>query len=108
MVSGAAVVPVSALTGDGLAALELAIGAAVRTGVDPSARPSLLSQRQYAELDRALLHLRSAQDALTAGFPLDILATDVRIATRAIGAITGEDIDEAVLAEIFSRFCIGK
>ena len=33
---------------------------------------------------------------------------DVRAALRAIGEVTGEAIDDAVLAEIFSRFCIGK
>jgi tRNA U34 5-carboxymethylaminomethyl modifying GTPase MnmE/TrmE len=31
-----------------------------------------------------------------------------RAAMRAIGEVTGESIDESVLAEIFSRFCIGK
>jgi tRNA U34 5-carboxymethylaminomethyl modifying GTPase MnmE/TrmE len=29
-------------------------------------------------------------------------------AQHAIGEVTGENIDEAVLTEIFSRFCIGK
>ena len=42
------------------------------------------------------------------GTPLDLLAIDVRAALRAIGEVTGEAIDEAVLTEIFSRFCIGK
>jgi tRNA modification GTPase len=36
------------------------------------------------------------------------MATDVRAALHAIGEVTGENVDEAVLTEIFSRFCIGK
>jgi tRNA modification GTPase len=71
-------------------------------------QPSLLTARQHAELDRALLHLRAAFDALEVGFPTDVLATDVRVAARALANVTGEDIDEALLVEIFSRFCIGK
>ena len=68
----------------------------------------LLNARQHAELDRALLHLRAAFEALEAGFPTDVLATDVRVAARALANVTGEDIDDALLVEIFSRFCIGK
>jgi tRNA U34 5-carboxymethylaminomethyl modifying GTPase MnmE/TrmE len=37
-----------------------------------------------------------------------VLATDVRIAARALANVTGENLDEALLLEIFSRFCIGK
>jgi tRNA modification GTPase len=101
-------VPISALSGEGLEELEQVIGHVLREGVDASARPSILTARQYAELDRALLHLRQAAQALTDGYPTDLLATDVRIAARAIGNVTGESIDDAVLTEIFGRFCIGK
>ena len=88
--------------------LETAIGFALRMGADPGTRPSLLTARQHAELDRGLLHIRTAREALADGFPTDLLATDVRLAARALGRVTGEDVDDAVLAEIFSRFCIGK
>lgn len=103
-----AAVPVSAQTGAGLADLESALAAALRGDLAGAVQPSMLSARQHAELDRALLHLRAAREALATGFPTDVLATDVRVAARALANVTGEDIDEAVLLEIFSRFCIGK
>jgi tRNA modification GTPase len=106
--SGIAAIPVSAQTGSGLPELERALAAALRGDLAATVQPSLLSARQHAELDRALLHLRAASDALEAGFPTDVLATDVRVAARALGNVTGEDIDESLLLEIFSRFCIGK
>ena len=59
-------------------------------------------------LERALAHLREAEAARAAGVPHDLLTIDVRAAARALGEVTGEAIDETVLAEIFSRFCIGK
>jgi tRNA modification GTPase len=106
--AGVPVVRVSAKTGSGLADLEAAIANALRGDLGSVVQPSLLNARQHAELDRALLHLRAAFEALDAGFPTDMLATDVRVAARALANVTGEDIDEALLVEIFSRFCIGK
>jgi tRNA modification GTPase len=88
--------------------LETAIADAIRGDLANQAQPSLLTARQHAELDRSLLHLRLAQEALEAGYPTDLLATDVRAAMRALANVTGEDVDASVLAEIFSRFCIGK
>ncbi|MEZ4531340.1 MAG: hypothetical protein R2855_09940, partial [Thermomicrobiales bacterium] len=64
--------------------------------------------RQQWAVERALEHLQLASDTRSAGFPLDLMASDVRAALHAIGEVTGEAVDDAVLAEIFSRFCIGK
>jgi len=105
---GVPTIPLSAKTGAGLTELEAAIANALRGDLGSNVQPSLLNARQHAELDRALLHLRAAFDALEVGFPTDVLATDVRVAARALANVTGEDIDEALLIEIFSRFCIGK
>ncbi len=71
-------------------------------------QPALVTSRQLDALRRALESVESAQIGLTAGIPLDLLAVDVRIALYAVGEITGEHVSEAVLDEIFSRFCIGK
>jgi tRNA modification GTPase len=101
-------VDVSSLTGAGLADLEAALAARLGGDLAGHAQPALITVRQHAALDRALRHVRDATAARAAGYPLDLLATDVRAALRAIGEVTGEAVDEAVLTEIFSRFCIGK
>ncbi len=105
---GARVVHVSAMTGEGLPYLESALAELFRGETANQAQPALITMRQHAALDRALDHLGHAQAARAAGVPLDLLATDVRAALHAIGQVTGEAVDEAVLTEIFSRFCIGK
>ena len=107
LLPGCAVVSVSATTGLGLADLETAIVASLGAA-DGGAQPSLLTARQRAELERAAGHLAEADAAHRAGYPLDLLAIDVRAALHAIGGVTGDQVDEAVLTEIFSRFCIGK
>ena len=76
-------------------------------GVD-AIQPALITARQEAALERALTHLTLAAETRAAGFPIDLMATDVRTALRAIGDVTGENVVDAVLTEIFSRFCIGK
>jgi tRNA modification GTPase len=101
-------IAVSAHTGEGLNELEAALAELIGVEGIGQASPALITTRQYAALDRALMHLREAAAARAAGFPLDLLATDVRAAAYAIGQVTGESVDEAVLTEIFSRFCIGK
>lgn len=108
LLPAAPVVELSSLTGFGIDALETALIHLLRDESIVQAQPALITARQRAALDRALDHIRAAASARAEGFPLDLLATDVRAALRAIGEVTGEAVDEAVLTEIFSRFCIGK
>jgi tRNA modification GTPase len=108
LLPGARTVDLSSMTGDGLADLERALVDVLSGDSARNAAPALVTARQRAALERALAHLREAVAAHTSGVPLDLLAIDVRAAMRAIGEVTGESIDDAVLTEIFSRFCIGK
>jgi tRNA modification GTPase len=102
------VVEVSTRNGNGIEELQdalydMAIGQAGET-----AEPALVTARQLDALHRAKGHVEAAQESHNLGIPLDLLAVDVRAALHAVGEITGEHVDEAVLNEIFSRFCIGK
>jgi tRNA modification GTPase len=107
LLPGCPVVAVSSLTGEGVGVLEDAL-AGLLVGPAGQARPALITARQEAALERALAHVRAATEARAAGYPIDLLAVDVRAALHAVGAVTGEAVDEAVLDEIFRRFCIGK
>ena len=40
--------------------------------------------------------------------PLDLCAIDLSAALDALGEITGETMNEAIIDEVFSRFCVGK
>lgn len=105
---GAPVVRISCRTGAGLPQLEMAIGQLLRSDLAAHAQPALLNARQQWAVERAMEHLQLAAATRGAGLPIDLMATDVRAALHAIGEVTGEAVDEAVLTEIFSRFCIGK
>jgi tRNA modification GTPase len=107
-VPGALMVRISSRTGEGIGELEAALSRVITGEATRNAAPSLVTARQRAAIERALAHIRQAIEARAFGTPLDLLAIDVRAALRAIGEVTGEAIDDAVLTEIFSRFCIGK
>jgi tRNA modification GTPase len=102
----ATVVQVSASSGKGIEAVEAAFSGELMA--DAHAQPSLVNARQRAALDRAHAHVSDAIAAHEADLPQDLLATPVRAALHAVGEVTGENVDEAVLLEIFSTFCIGK
>jgi tRNA modification GTPase len=98
--------PVSAVTGEGLDDLRSRLR---ETGAasGPGARFAL-SRRQLALLRQARRALDRAAVSFKDGRSPEFAATDARDALRAIGGITGKDVDEGVLDGIFSRFCLGK
>ncbi|HNP74567.1 MAG TPA: hypothetical protein PKK15_25835 [Kouleothrix sp.] len=52
--------------------------------------------------------MRDAIAGHAAALPADLLAVDMTAALAAIGEITGDGVDDDLLATIFSKFCIGK
>ena len=67
-----------------------------------------INQRQKACLLKVVQSLDNVQIAIADQLPLDFWTIDLRAAISAIGEITGEEVTESVLDQIFSRFCIGK
>ena len=66
------------------------------------------SARQKAELLEAAEAVSSAIAALEAGIPADAVSSDVEIALGALGRVDGRAVSDAVVNNIFSRFCVGK
>ena len=100
-------VTLSALTGQGEGALIKAVlkacGASEVQGLVVA-----LNQRQQELAAAAAVALARSAEAAEQNLPWDFWTIDLRQAIRSLGEITGEEITEAVLDRIFSRFCIGK
>ena len=75
--------------------------------IDPHAA-SLSGQRQLAAATRARDAVAGALDAVEGGFGLDAVSVCVDDALDAICELTGENASEAVINEVFERFCVGK
>jgi tRNA modification GTPase len=100
--------PVSAATGQGVEGLRLAIVDRLQGDpLDPEELVvSQLRHRQLLETAREALE-RGVQ-GLVSGMDRSLLATDLRDAAVALGAIHGGFDVEDVLDGIFTKFCIGK
>ena len=98
----------SAATGQGLEDLTEEIaqitGVAALTGDEPI----LTGERQRRCARRSLDALREAEAALAGGWTLDAVTVSVDDALSAILELTGERATEAVVDEVFARFCVGK
>lgn len=106
--AGHAEVRVSALTGQGLDALERVVvveALGSQAGQDGGA---LSSARQQRAASRALEAARAALAGIHRGLGLDAVAEDLRHACSALGEITGETVEGDLLARIFATFCVGK
>ncbi len=103
----APLVRISALTGagrDGLVAALLGLcGAAEIQGLEVA-----LNGRQRELAAAAATSLERSLETAALGLPWDFWTIDLRGAIAGLGAITGEEVSEAVLERIFARFCIGK
>ena len=67
-----------------------------------------LNRRQADLAASAAASLERSLEAAEQQLPWDFWTIDLRAAALCLGEITGEEVSEAVLDRIFSRFCIGK
>lgn len=96
---------VSAETGEGLDALTAAIVAIARTNADGG--DSLIAhERHRAAFAEALNCLERALDSGQG--EAELIAEDLRLASRALQRIAGRIDVEDVLDQIFARLCVGK
>ncbi len=97
---------VSAVTGEGIERLKAML---LERSFDSRSEDAafLIEERHFKALERAAESLRKAILACEAQ-PLDLIGIDVKEAWDALGEITGETATEAIIEEIFSKFCVGK
>ena len=110
-ISAAATVEISALSSP--TAAKDAITSAVAKlfndeGISIGEDAIIASARQNAALTLARGYLTTAKDSFLTGLPQDAASSDLELALGAVAEIDGRAVSEDVVADIFSRFCVGK
>ncbi len=103
-IAGVPALAISALTGEGLDRLVEALRGRITGRFAVGEAPVLTRARHRAALEECLDALRRADSATLP----ELMAEDLRFATRALGRITGRVGVEDILDLVFADFCIGK
>jgi len=97
---------ISAKNNIGIVALKNAIVAKAK--LKKQADTMLTNLRHYEHLIKASEALTEVLNGLDIGITGDFLAQDIRLSLHHLGEITGAISSDDLLANIFSKFCIGK
>ncbi len=104
---GLPAISTSALTGDGIAALQERILSLATGGA--AAEPGMLNNlRQHQAVTTALAALADAAKANAERIPHEMILLDLYRSLWALDSLTGQTTSDDILNLIFSTFCIGK
>jgi len=69
---------------------------------------SILNKRQIEALSSGITYLEQSLTTLRDNLGVDLVSIDLRNAWDSLSEITGESVNDSLIEEIFSRFCLGK
>ena len=64
--------------------------------------------RQKNLISKAIEDVNNTRNSISNNMPVDIIAISVKEILEDLGKITGEEVSEDIINEIFSKFCLGK
>lgn len=88
--------------------LNEAVSVACGTAMLDGSETLLCSERQRSCCEKALQYVNEALNTLNSGMPLDIVGVCIDDALTQLLSLTGEKVTDAVVDEVFSKFCVGK
>lgn len=102
------IIRISARHNQGMKELETAISDIVM-GEAFNGETIFVSNTRHEELLRtAAEQLSVARKGISQGLPLECILIDLRCALESLGSISGHNVSEDIVTEIFSKFCLGK
>lgn len=102
------IIGVSALTGEGIDALQDTIASGIIKN-DISTENSLIPNlRHKTELAEAVVYFKDASRGLKNGAPMELISVDLKGGLECLEKITGESAEDDLYDSIFSQFCLGK
>ena len=106
---GQKVIPVSAKEETGIDMLEEEIRRLFYRGeIRFNDQVTITNVRQKAALEESLSSIRMVEESIDGGLPEDFYSIDLMSAYEQLGRIIGEAVEDDLVNEIFSKFCMGK
>ena len=100
---------ISAQEKNGLEQLEQKINDLFFAGTLEVSNQILVTNVRHIQiLEESLSHLAGFLNGLELGLSVDFLVIDLQNAWEKLGKITGETVEDDLLDQIFSKFCLGK
>ncbi|OOG26741.1 tRNA uridine-5-carboxymethylaminomethyl(34) synthesis GTPase MnmE [Enterococcus casseliflavus] len=100
---------VSVLTSEGLDQLEQAIADLFFWGKTTDKDASYLSNtRHIALLENAVQSLSEVIQGIEAGMPVDLVQIDMTRCWDYLGEVVGDSVQDELITQLFSQFCLGK
>jgi tRNA modification GTPase len=101
--------PISVLTSEGLDQLEQAIADLFFGGNTGDKDASYLSNtRHIALLEKAEHSLAEVIQGIESGMPVDLVQIDMTRCWDYLGEIVGDSVQDELITQLFSQFCLGK
>ena len=66
------------------------------------------NSRHIALLDQAYRAISDALEGIEIGTPIDIVQIDLTRTWELLGEIIGDTVQESLIDQLFSQFCLGK
>ncbi|WP_027964578.1 tRNA uridine-5-carboxymethylaminomethyl(34) synthesis GTPase MnmE [Halalkalibacillus halophilus] len=105
----APVITTSLIHEQGIDELESAIGDTFFDGSIDSGDLTYVSNVRHIQLlEQAETALQDALEAMENDMPLDLVQIDITRTWELLGEIIGEDVNDSLIDQLFSQFCLGK
>lgn len=103
------IIKISAKTGDGVEKLYDRIYEMYKINdIELDNGEILTNIRHKGQIDEAIKSINAVKDTIDNHMPVDIIEIYLKQVLADLGKITGDDISEDIINEIFSKFCLGK
>src|SRR5690606_5160899 len=109
LANGRRIVTTSLLKEEGVQELEESIAELFFEGqIEADDLTYVSNARHISILEQALQSVEDAIESAEAGIPVDIIQIDVTRTWELLGEIIGDTVQESLINQLFSQFCLGK
>ena len=76
--------------------------------IDIGSETVVTNIRHKNQIHKAIESIDKALEIVKSQMPIDIIAVEIKQTLEDLGSITGDNVSEDIINEIFSKFCLGK